>query len=215
MFFSYLWNMNYKKHRYFRVFLLIASLAAVLVSCGEKQVPVTGLTVSPATLEMLPGGTAGLTATVTPANATDRNVTWTSSDRSVVSVDPDGIVKALKSGLATVSASCAGKSASCSVKVITLTESLTLDKTELSLRKGETASLNATVYPPDATDKDVSWTSSDPDVVSVDANGSLLALRQGEATVTASCAGKTASCRVTVRDSASGGHEGTGHENWG
>lgn len=206
--------MTFVKHKLYRFFLLAVSAAAIFVSCGEKTIPVTGLEISPASLDLLIGGSATLTATVRPSNATDQDVTWSSSAPGIVSVDKNGNVVALQAGLSTIKATCGSISSSCIVNVIILTESVTLDKTEITLKKGDSATLTAMVNPADATDKAVSWTSSDPDVVSVDGNGGLKALRQGKATVTATCAGKSASCQVTVRDSASGDHEGTGHENW-
>ncbi len=202
------------KHKLYRLFLLAVSATAIFVSCGEKTVPVTGLEINPDYLDLLLGSSATLTATVKPADATEQTVTWSSTASGTVSVDNNGTVSARQAGQAMINATCDGKSASCIVKVIVPTESVALDKSEITLNKGDSAILTAIVNPPDATDKDVSWTSSDPDVVAVDTNGSLQALRQGEATVTATCAGKSASCRITVRDSASGGHEGTGHENW-
>ena len=195
------------KHKLYRLFLLAVSAAAIFVSCGEKTVPVTGLEINPDYLDLLLGSSATLTAT-------EQTVTWSSTAPGTVSVDNNGTVSALQAGQATISATCDGKSASCIVKVIVPTESVALDKTEITLKKGDSAILTARVNPSDATDKVVSWTSSAPDVVSVDENGGLKALRQGKATVTASCAGKYAFCQVTVRDSASGDHEGTGHENW-
>ncbi len=190
------------KHKLYRLFLLAVSAAAIFVSCGEKTVPVTALEINPDHLDLLLGSSAALTATVKPANATEQTVTWSSTAPGTVSVDNNGSVSALQAGQATINATCDGKSASCIVKVIVPTE------------RGDSAILTARVNPSEATDKVVSWTSSAPDVVSVDENGGLKALRQGKATVTASCAGKYAFCQVTVRDSASGDHEGTGHENW-
>ena len=202
------------KHKLYRLFLLAVSAAAIFVSCGEKTVPVTALEINPDHLDLLLGSSAALTATVKPANATEQTVTWSSTAPGTVSVDNNGTVSARQAGQATINATCDGKSASCIVKVIVPTESVALDKTEITLKKGDSAILTASVNPSEATDKVVSWTSSAPDVVSVDENGGLKALRQGKATVTASCAGKYAFCQVTVRDSASGDHEGTGHENW-
>ena len=202
------------KQRFPGALLLLVFLAGVLVSCGEDSIPVTGLEISPASIELLPGGSAVLTAVVKPENATDKAISWLSTSPETVSVYNAGNIKSLRSGNVTITARCGGISASCLVSVIIPVESIALDKTEITLRKGESATLTATVSPSNATVKTATWTSSDPGVVSIDANGSLQALRQGKATVTATCSGISASCQVNVRDSASGSGEDVGHENW-
>lgn len=154
------------------------------------------ITLDKTTLSLSVGETATLTVTVKPDDATDKTVTWSSSDESVASVD-NGKVTAIKSGKVTVTAKCGGKTAECSVMVTVPTSSVTLDKTSLSLSVGETAQLTATVKPDDATDKTVVWSSSDESVVKVD-NGKVTALKIGSATVTATAASFSVSCKVTV-----------------
>ena len=148
------------KHKLYRLFLLAVSAAAIFVSCGEKTVPVTALEINPDYLDLLLGSSAALTATVKPANATEQTVTWSSTAPGTVSVDNNGTVSARQAGQATINATCDGKSASCIVKVIVPTESVALDKTEITLKKGDSAILTASVNPSEATDKVVSWTSS-------------------------------------------------------
>ena len=160
-------------------------------------VPTGSVTLDKTTLSLAVGETAQLTATVKPDNATDRNVTWTSSDESVAKVD-NGRVTAVKAGKATVTAKCGGKTAECAVTVIVPVSSITLDKTILSLAVGETIQLTATVKPDNATDKNVTWTSSDESVAKV-ADGKVTALKAGKTTITAKCGGKTAECMVTVK----------------
>ena len=154
---------------------------------------------------MLTGGTDTLIATVSPDNATDKSVSWASSDPGVVSVDQEGNLSALKPGNATITATAAnGLSDSCSVTVadpdIPVAD-ISLDRHELNMLTGGTDTLVATVSPNNATDKSVSWASSDPGVVSVDQEGNLSALRPGNATITATAAnGLSDSCSVTVAD---------------
>lgn len=154
------------------------------------------ITLDKTTLSLSVGETAQLTATVKPDDATDKTVAWSSSDESVAKVD-NGKVTALKSGKATVTAECGGRTAECAITVTVPVSSITLDKTTLSLAVGETATLAATVKPDDATDKTVAWSSSDESVASVD-NGKVTALKSGKATITAKSGGKTAECAVTV-----------------
>lgn len=178
--------------------------ATVTAKCGDKAaecvvtvtVPVSSITLDKTTLSLAVGESATLTATVKPDDATDKTVTWSSSDESVVKVD-NGKVTAIKSGKATMIAKCGDRTAECAITVTVPVSSITLDKTTLSLAVGETATLTATVKPDDATDKTVAWSSSDESVASVD-NGKVTALKSGKATITAKCDGKTAVCAVTV-----------------
>lgn len=156
------------------------------VKVSAKIVAVTSITLDKTSLSMQVGDTENLTATVNPDDATDKTIIWTSSDESVAKVD-NGKVTAIKSGTATVTAKCGGKTAECVVTVTVLVSSITLDKTTLSLAVGELAILTATVKPDDATDKNVTWSSSDESIAKVD-NGKVTALKIGSATVTATAA---------------------------
>ena len=171
-----------------------SSTCAVKVS--TKVVAVTSVTLDKTSLSMQVGETETITATVSPDNATDKSVTWGSSDVSIATVS-DGIITAKKSGEAIISAKSGSCIAKCKVTIIVSAESITLDKTILSLAVGEAATLIATVKPDDATDKNVSWTSSDESIAKVD-NGKVTAVKSGKATITAKCGGKTAECEVTV-----------------
>lgn len=176
---------------------ITAKAGSCIAECTVSvSVGVVSVTLDKTSLELAIGETATLIATVKPDNATDKNVTWTSSDESVAKV-ADGKVTAVKSGKATITAKCEDKTAECAVTVTVPTGSVTLDKTSLSLAVGETAQLTATVKPDDATDKTVVWTSSDESVAEV-INGKVTALKSGTTTITARCGGKSAECIVTV-----------------
>lgn len=166
------------------------------VKVSTKVVPVTSIALDKTSLSMKVGETETITATVNPDNATDKSVTWGSSDVSVATV-ADGRVTAKKSGEATITAKSGSCIAECKVTITVSTETVTLDKTTLSLAVGESVQLTATVKPDDATDKNVSWTSSDESVVKVD-NGKVTAVNAGKAIIIAKCGGKTAECAVTV-----------------
>jgi uncharacterized protein YjdB len=182
-----------------------AGTATVKATCGGKTaecavnvtVPTGSITLDKTVLSLAVGESATLTATVKPDNATDKNVVWTSSDNTVVTVS-NGKVTAVNAGTATIKATCGGKTAECAVNVTVPTGSITLDKTTLSLAVGESATLTATVKPDNATDKNVVWTSSDNSVATV-SNGRVTAVKAGTATVKATCGGKTAECVVTVK----------------
>ena len=169
---------------------------------------VTGVTLSETTLTLDVGESDTLTATITPSNATDQNVTWSSDNESVATVDQNGRVTAVAQGGATITAAVDGKSAKCSVTVnaaapVPVT-SVSLDKTSLELTEGKTAQLTATVEPNNATNKNVTWESSNTSVATVDANGLVTAVSAGTATITVTTVdgGKTDTCTVTVREEA-------------
>ena len=187
--------------------LLTAAAAIILISsCGKKEetVGVSSVTVTPSRIEIIEGGSAALSAKVSPEAASDRAVAWSSSDRSVATVDKTGTVQGLKPGTATVTATAEGKSGTCAVtvkaKAVNVTE-VTLDRTELTLTEGEAETLTATVKPDNADNKKVKWSSDKTDVATVGGDGRVTAVKAGEATVTVTTedGGKTATCKVTVK----------------
>ena len=167
------------------------------------------MAVTPSRIEITEGGSATLSARVSPEAASDRAVAWSSSDRSVATVDKSGTVHGLRPGTATVTATAEGKSGTCAVtvkaKTINVTE-VTLDKTELTLTEGETETLTATVRPDNADNKKVTWSSDKTEIATVDGAGRVTAVKAGEAvvTVTTEDGGKTATCKVTVKAKAVG-----------
>lgn len=155
---------------------------------------------------MMEGDTEILTATVKPDKATDKTVSWSSSDSSIASVDENGKVTAIKKGKTTITAKAGEKTASCSVSVydeIAVT-SVELNKTEITLITGQSKTLKATVKPEDATDKTVTWTSSNNNVATVK-DGVVKGIGIGAATIVAKAGNVSASCSVKVlTDSADG-----------
>ena len=132
------------------------------------KVAVSGITLNNSTLSLTTGQNFTLQAMLSPSNATNKEVTWESSDAGVAAVSKDGVVTAQKAGKATIVAKAAdesGKYASC---VVTVTEAkkegtgVTLNKSRLNLGGGGSEVLSATVLPVDATNKQVTWLSSTP-----------------------------------------------------
>ncbi len=175
----------------------------VMVKVTDPVIPVTGVTLNKTTADMLTGETLQLEAKIEPEDATSKDLTWTSSDKTIATVSTKGLVKALKAGKVTITVSSNQKTATCEITItdpIVEVDEVTLDKTEVSLTEGETITLTATITPENATDKTVAWTSSDESVATVSAAGEVTALKAGSATITAASAnGKTASCIVTVK----------------
>ena len=168
----------------------------------DVVIPVTGISLDQSSMTIKKGETPKLAATISPANATDKAVTWTSSDSSVASVDDTGNITAVESGSAiiTVKTHDGGYTSQCMVTVIVPVTGITLEKTSLSLALGSTATLKTSLQPDDATDTKILWTSSNPDIVAVDDSGNLSALSFGQAVITATShdGGFTAQCSVTV-----------------
>ena len=174
--------------------------ASCAVTVVAKTVDVSSVTLSKSELTLTEGESETITATVKPDDATDKTVSWSSSDPAVATVD-GGKITALKEGTATITAKAGDKTASCKVTVekkVIAVESVELDKTELELTEGGSATLVATVKPDNATDKTVTWSSSDPEIATVD-GGVVTAVKGGTATITASAGDKTATCAVTVK----------------
>lgn len=186
------------------IFVLSLSLGACSDDDDDDYVAVTGIALSESSITLVAGGEAAtLTATVTPDNATDKTVTWTSSDTNVATVE-DGVVTPVAEGTATITAKAGDQTAECEVTVVAKgvtivhVTSVTLNKTTLSLTVGGEETLMATVKPDDATNKTVTWTSSNTGVTTVDSNGKVTAVAAGEATITAKAGNQTAKCEVTV-----------------
>ena len=176
---------------------------------NELIYPVKSVTLNKTSLEMIAGsaetGTATLMATVAPEYASDKTVFWLTSNEKVATVDDNGKVTAVGSGEAKITATAGGKYASCTVKVTVLVAGITLDKTELDMTiDDEPVTLVAKVTPDGATDKTVTWSSSNEKVATVDANGKVTAVGNGEATITAKAGDKTATCTVKVTVFATG-----------
>ena len=156
------------------------------------------------TTTLTKGGTLNLTATV-DESATDKTVTWTSSNENVATVDNTGEVTAIASGTAIITVTATNGTEDTSDDQ---TDSITITVTNpvtninipatLGLVTGKSGNLTATVAPPDADDTTVTWTSSDENVATVDNTGKVTAIASGTATITATIGDKTATCQVTV-----------------
>lgn len=148
------------------------------------------------------GETATLKATIEPEEATNKNVTWSSSDDTTVTVE-DGVVTGKKVGTAIITAETSNglkATAEVIVKEIAVTK-VTLSETTATMTIGGELELTATIEPKNATDQRLTWSSSDTGVATVDSNGKVTAKAAGTATITATAAsGITAACEITVSD---------------
>ena len=183
--------------------------ATCKVTVTKSEVKVTKITLNKTNASIEKGKTLQLKATVTPTNATDKGVTWKSSNTKIATVSSTGKVTAKTVGTVTISCMAkdgSGKKAICRITVknpVIKVTKITLNKTKATLVKGESMSLKATVTPTNTTNKGVTWKSSNTRIATVSSTGKVTAKAVG--TVTISCtakdgSGKKATCRITVRN---------------
>lgn len=177
---------------------------------NPNTVPVTGITLDRQTaLLSAIGETVQINRTITPSNATNKNVTWTSSNPLVATVNA-GQVTAVSNGTATITASTkdGGFTATCVVTVNAGSQNVpvtgvSLNTTQTELTVGNTYTLNASITPSNATNKQVTWSSGNTGIATVDQTGKVTAVAAGTTTITVKTAdgNKTAACSVTVKAS--------------
>ena len=175
------------------------------ITVSEKKIEITEVLLNKYAETLTEGDTITLSAEVLPYDTTySKNVSWSSSNSAVATVDANGTVTAKSAGTAIITATSEnGMTASCTItvekKLIPITE-VCLDKSSATLTEGDTATLTATVLPENTTySKDVSWSSNNSEVAAVDANGTVTAKSVGTTIITATSEnGKSASCTITV-----------------
>ena len=172
-------------------------------------VQVTGISISRSSLSLTPGSSANLSATVSPADAQNKSVVWSSSNANVATVSSSGKVTGVANGTTIITVKSADKpsiSRTCTVTVTTPASGVTVTPESAVLNKGETKQLSAVVAPSSATNKSVTWTSDNPGVASVNSSGLVTAVSDGTAVITAktSSGGYTDTCKVTVKTPVSG-----------
>lgn len=140
-----------------------------------------------------------LTATVTPEDAVNKKVVWSNLHPEIGSVDQEGNVSAVGVGVDSIFATVDNVTALCIMQVKPIAiDSLTLNAKEKVLGKGETFKLTATITPENATNKTVSWTSSETTVATVDDKGNVTAVAEGNTVITAKAGMFTATCKILV-----------------
>ena len=174
----------------------------VTVTAPAAPIPVTAIALNKTTTTIYVGATETLTVSYTPTDAnTGKAITWTSSNTAVATVN-NGVVTAVTTGQAVITATSEGNyTATCTVNVdVAHPTGVSLNKSTISLQIGGNETLTATVAPSNASDKSVTWESSNTGVATVDANGKVVGIAAGEATITVKTVdgNKTTTCTVTV-----------------
>lgn len=178
-----------------------AALTVATVACTteETEILLTDLQIVPSDVSVTKGDAMRLELVFTPDNVQDKSVVWSSSDNDIVTVDQEGNIVAQQSGNAVVTAVSSGVMAVCNVMVNSgPVQSLSLDKTELSLAPGDVYQFTVTFAPEDADAASLVWSSSDESVVAIDDKGKLTALKEGKADIAVTAGDVSAVCNVTV-----------------
>src|SRR5437016_2268339 len=174
------------------------------ITVSSVPVPVSSVTVSPASASVSAGQTVQLTATPKDANGnplSGRVVGWASSNTSAATVNGTGLVSGVAAGSATITATSEGQSGTASITVAVPVASVTVSPASASVPAGQTAQLTAT--PKDVNGKPLSgravtWASSNTSVATVSSSGLVTGKVAGSATITATSEGQSGTSAITV-----------------
>ena len=191
------------------VFCLLSLSLAFAFSCKpEEKDPepspknVSGVYLSMSELTLEAGTSFTLSVTVQPSDADNKNVSWSSDNSGIATVDQSGVVTAVKPGTATITVTTAdgGKTATTKITVTKAPTGIKLDKSTLKITMGKKETLKATISPSDASEKVINWASDNTSAATVDSKGEVTAVKPGKAVITATTAVGSfkAQCEVTV-----------------
>ena len=172
----------------------------------DNIISVTGISLNKTTDTILKGNSDTLVATISPSNASNQNVNWSSDNTAVATVSTSGVVLAVNGGTANIKATSADNGAYYAVCAVTVPISVTgivLDKTSVNLNGGLTSQLTPTISPANTDNKNVTWSTSDGTIATVSSSGLITAntTKYGTCTITCTVAdgsGVTATCSITV-----------------
>ncbi len=158
------------------------------IAVTDNSISVSGIRLSKETLKLLIGKQKTLKAVISPENAENQNVSWSSSETDIATVSSNGTVTAQNEGKSIITALTedGGFTAKCNVEVISVQiSSISLNKEQLALSVGDTETLIANVLPEEGNGIDLMWTSDNENVASVDEDGNVTAVGEGVALITA------------------------------
>ncbi len=152
------------------------------------QIPVAAFSITPETAVLDKGTSKTIGRFFSPANATNKNITWTSSDPTVATVDTEGVVTAIKVGTTTITATTQDGNFTDTSEITVVYYPVTafsITNATAKVIKGKTTTLANSFTPANASNKKITWVSSDPTIATVDVNGLITALKEGTVTITA------------------------------
>ena len=200
-------NLSHKTQHWFKAYVILdeRTFFGDVKTFTTDVIPVQSISLDKTeyTLNTI-GNTLALKATVLPADATDKSITWSSDKEDVAAVDQNGNVKAVGNGTATITVKTKDqeKTAICEITVAQWVTKITISNTSLTLNEGQSANLSVSSISPDnAADKSITWKTSDDKVAKVDNSGKVTAVSKGTATIYAEAndgSKKQAGCYVTV-----------------
>ena len=178
-------------------------VAIIKAIYGDKEaisevrvvLPISSLDIEKTSTLIYVNNTEQLNLIINPESSSNQEAKWESSNPDVATVE-NGLVKGISEGKATITATLDGLKVTCEVEVAIPAESIVLNKKAISLNKGSSESILATVSPIETTNKNITWTSSNPKAVKVE-NGKVTGVGTGKSTITATIDGKSATCEVT------------------
>jgi len=170
---------------------------------SSVNIPVTGVALNKTSMSLAVGDQEQLTSTIQPSNATNKTVSWSSSNNAIASVSASGLVTGVGAGTATITVTTqdGSKTASCTATMtIVPVTGVSLNKTAMTLGIGWQEQLTPTIQPSNATNRNVTWSSSNSGIASISAGGQIKGIAVGTTTITVTTqdGGKTARCTVTV-----------------
>lgn len=164
-----------------------------VLDAPQNDIAVTGISINPQSLSLDEGDTATLNTQISPSNATNQNVSWSSSNSNIVTVNQSGGITAVREGTATirVTTSDGGFSATASVRVNGSTQNavpvtrIRVNPQDIRMDEGETVNLSVQISPSNATNRTIRWSSANTAIATVDQNGRVTAVREGNVRIAA------------------------------
>lgn len=181
--------------------IITVAIGDIEASCAVTVVaPITEISISESNLDLIDGESASLSVTIQPENTTDdTRAVWTTSDEAVAVVDENGTVTAVDPGTAVITAAVGTFRATCQVNITAPLTDFHFHFETLTLRNGDSATLPVSYEPLNTTDAlNITWKSSNDNIVKVDANGKVTAVNPGTAVVRATCGGFVDECTISV-----------------